>query len=95
MPVGSFSANGYGLYDMAGNLWELVNDWYAENYYSQSPSTNPLGPESGSSKLLRGGSWGDEAEYLRAANRATTGQARPANGFGIRCARDIPLGSAP
>ncbi|MEK7306171.1 MAG: formylglycine-generating enzyme family protein [Nitrospirota bacterium] len=69
-PVGSFKANDLGLYDMTGNAWEWLSDWYGEDYYKQSPKNNPKGPPDGKYILLRGGSWGDDPRYLRAANRS-------------------------
>jgi len=58
-PVGSFSANGYGLCDITGNAWEWCNDWYSRTYYSSSPTNNPVGPTGPlSHRVVRGGDWG-------------------------------------
>ena len=59
-PVGRKGGNGFGLHDLAGNVFEWVNDIYASDYYAVSPSTNPPGPSTGISRVLRGGSWSSE-----------------------------------
>jgi len=68
-PVGGKAANGLGIYDMSGNVYEWCWDWYSYSYYSSSPSSNPTGPGSGSNRLLRGGYWSDSADDCRVSSR--------------------------
>jgi formylglycine-generating enzyme required for sulfatase activity len=69
-PVGSFKSNILGVHDITGNVWEWVSDWYSDAYYENSASDNPLGPASGTSKVLRGGSWFDVPSDLRTTRRS-------------------------
>ncbi len=68
-PVGWKKPNGWGLYDMEGNVWEWCQDWYDENYYQYSPTTDPTGPSSGHARVFRGGSWFSSKDRCRSAFR--------------------------
>ncbi len=88
--VGSYplGASPYGALDMAGNVWEWVNDWWQSDYYSLSPYSNPPGPATGTYKVIRGGGWVDYYAYrLRVAYRDSYHV--PGNRYhliGFRCA---------
>ena len=89
--VGSYPANGYGLYDMAGNVYEWCADWWDPDYYSQSPAKNPAGPDTGSSRLLRGGAWRNGARALRVANRLYDFPNNRDVNRGFRCVSESPV----
>ncbi len=91
-PAGTFTPNGYGLFDMAGNAWEWVADRYDERYYARSPMTDPKGPSSGSLRVVRGGAWYSYERTLRISDRGGDEPIeRPrGGGIGFRCVRNAP-----
>src|SRR5437879_4513693 len=86
-PVGQKKPNTWGLYDMHGNVWEWVQDLYAEDYYGRSPAVDPPGPSSGSSRVERGGAWRGAAWNCRSANRNGQPPSIHADGIGFRLVR--------
>ena len=101
MPVGSYPPNGYGLYDMTGNVWEWCLDAYDSHVYTSSPRRNPIvGAESistiinnfttiKSSRVLRGGSWFYSAPYLRVSYRDRDTPRITYTLFGFRCVKAV------
>jgi formylglycine-generating enzyme len=85
-PVGSFAANGYGLYDMAGNVGEWCWDWYGRKY---AKGSDPRGPASGDKRVMRGGFWYGYAHCARCYNRSSSDPKSASNCIGFRCARGL------
>jgi len=89
-PITSFAqgASRYGLFNMAGNVWEWTGDWYAADYYQRAPLRDPRGPESGTEKVVRGGSWRSSASDIRSARRGKTTPDDKRHHLGFRLAMD-------
>lgn len=89
-PVGIFEegVSPIGAYDMGGNLWEWVSDWYSPTYYLESPTVNPRGPTQGEQRVVRGGSWFDTGNFTSTLIRFPINPAGGSITIGFRCARD-------
>lgn len=93
-PVGQKKANPWGLFDMAGNVWQWCNDFYKVDYYKESPKSDPRGPESGQNKVVRGGAWRFSADNCRSGYRynESPGYADVCFGYdiyGFRCVKKV------
>ena len=88
-PAGIDMANGYGLYDMTGNVYEWCNDWHDSSYYSSSPTNNPTGPASGINRVMRGGEWFGSEFYCRVAYRNPSDPLNRMSVIGFRIVLDL------
>jgi len=91
LAVMSYPSNGYGLYDVVGNVYEWIKDWYAYNYYdvSQQEPENPIGPKQGVYRVLRGGCWKSMKEDMRCSHRHRNNPGAVNGTYGFRCATDV------
>lgn len=89
-PAGSYPANAFGLHDMHGNVWEWTADWHDEDYYRVSPEADPKGPETGTVRVRRGGSWHTWPFYARCAYRNWNAPTTRYTLVGFRLVMDSP-----
>lgn len=91
-PAKSYKANAYGLYQMTGNVWEWCWDWFESGYYLKSSKENPLGPDTGTRRCMRGGSYLCHSSYCnryRTDARSSNTPDSAASNIGFRCVRDV------
>jgi formylglycine-generating enzyme required for sulfatase activity len=88
-PVGEKAPNAWGLYDMHGNVWEWVQDWYDKDYYGKSPKVDPAGPAGGSGRVLSGGCWYFDAVDARSAIRGGHAPGDRFDFVGFRVVRQV------
>lgn len=96
-PVTAYEPNGYGLYNVSGNVWEWVHDWFSSTAYTNEPDLNPCGPSTGERRSMRGGSYLCHKSYCnryRVAARNSNTPDSSAGNIGFRCASDAPVAAA-
>ena len=88
-PVGIKKPNAIGLYDMSGNVWEWCSDWYHDDYFQIAESKNPQGPDYGTEKVVRGGSWFSNETFCNVSRRYKLKPDYRDTNFGFRCVKDL------
>ncbi len=94
-PVAAFGANGHGLHDIAGNVWEWCADWYDAGSYAAPQAIDPNGPSSGEQRVIRGGAWSAAASHLRVSTRSSAPPAVRRDDLGFRCVKSGQQGETP